>query len=91
VEVDRPTNEAAVKAAETMMPVSVKTRAMKMVPMTKVAAPPHGYCLALRAFDLRQRYRLNWSNWNCKCGRKCRHRKHELEHVLSLACGVIRW
>ena len=53
VEVDRATNEPGVEPAEAMMPVAVKTRAMKMVPMPKVAAPPHGYGLALRAFDLR--------------------------------------
>ena len=80
VKVDRATDEAVVEPAEAMMPVAVKTRVMKMVPMPKVA-PPHGYGLALRAFDLRQCHRLDWSNWNCEGGRKCRHRKHELEHV----------
>ena len=81
VKVDRATDEAVVEPAEAMMSLVVKTRAMKMMPMAKVTAPPHGYGLALRAFDLRQCHRLDWSNWNCECGRKCRHRKHELEHV----------
>jgi hypothetical protein len=80
VEVDRAADKPVVKAAEAVMPVTVKTRTMKMVPRPKVA-PPHGYGLALGAFDLRQRHCLDWSNWNCECGRNCRHRKHELEHV----------
>ena len=81
VKVDRATNEPVVEPAEAMMPVAMKTRTMKMVTMPKVAAPPHGYGLASRAFDLRQCHRLDWSNWNCEGGGKCRHRKHELEHV----------
>jgi hypothetical protein len=91
VEVNRAADKPVVKAAEAVMPVTVKTRTMKMVPMPNVA-PPHGYGFALRAFDLRQRHCLDWSNWNCECGRKCRHRKHELEHVPLRGCasGVIR-
>jgi hypothetical protein len=70
------------------MPMAVNTRAMKTV---LEVAPAYGYGLALGAFDLRQRHRLDGNNWNCECGRKCRHRKHELEHVpLRGVCGVIR-
>jgi hypothetical protein len=77
MDVNGSANEA-VMAAKAIMSVAVNTWGVETVP--NVTAP-HCNNLRLRAFDLRQRHRLGWDYWNYECGRKCRHRKHELDHV----------